>query len=140
MTGSGDPIQVQSITVRTGRIAAEVVIGDERFHYTTPRIAAFAEGQFPDLPHHACVNDYGHTFGDCMEATSVPHLLEHVIISLQVRERAISDATFIGTTEWIDEQAGLARIEFGFQDDLVALRAFNEAVKFVNVAVLTCLA
>ncbi len=140
MTGSEDPIQVRSITVRTGRIVAEVSVEDERFRYTTPRIAAFAEGQFPDLPHHACVNDSGKTFGDCMETTSVPHLLEHVIISLQVRERNSGDATFIGTTEWINEQEGLASVEFGFRDDLVALRAFNEAVKFVNVAVLTCLA
>ena len=133
------PIQVREIIVRTGRIVVEVTIPDARFRYTTPRLAAFAEGQYPDLPHHACVNDVGFTFGDVIESTSVPHLLEHVVISLQVRERAIGDPTFIGTTEWTDEDAGDARIEFGFQDDLVALRAFNEATRFVNTAVLTCL-
>ena len=51
----------------------------------------------------------------------------------------LNDALFIGTTEWLDEEAGLARIEVGFKDDLVALRAFNEAIRFLNIAVLTCL-
>ena len=136
----GQPIQVSTITVRTGRIVADIAIPDERFRTTTPKLAAFAEGQFPDLPHHACVNHVGFAFGDVIEQTSVPHLLEHLVISMQVREKAIGDATFIGTTEWTDEAAGDARVEFGFKDDLVALRAFNEAVKFLNSAVLTCLA
>ena len=136
----GQPIQVRALTVRTGRIVAEIAIPDERFRTTTPKLAAFAEGQYPDLPHHACVNDVGFAFGDVIESTSVPHLLEHLVISLQVREKAIGDATFIGTTEWVDEDAGEARIEFGFKDDMVALRAFNEATRFVNTAVLTCLA
>ena len=134
------PIQVRAITVRTGRIVADIAIPDERFRATTPKLAAFAEGQFPDLPHHACVNDVGFAFGDVIEKTSVPHLLEHLVISMQVHEKAIGDATFIGTTEWTDEAAGEARVEFGFIDDLVALRAFNEATRFLNTAVLTCLA
>ena len=133
------PIQVRAITVRTGRIVADITIADERFRMTTPKLAAFAEGHYPDLPHHACVNDVGFAFGDVIEKTSTPHLLEHLVISLQVREKAIGDPTFIGTTEWTDEVAGEARVEFGFKDDLVALRAFNEALKFLNVAVLTCL-
>lgn len=138
--GKGDPIQVQSITVRTGRIAFDVQIVDERFRYTTPRLAAFASGQYPDLPHHACVNDVGDTFASVMERTSVAHLLEHLVISEQVRGKAAGTATFVGTTEWLNEGAGLARIEVGFKDDLVALRAFNEATRFLNMAVLTCLA
>lgn len=132
------PIQIRAITVRTGRIVADIAIQDERCRRTTPKLAALAQGHFPDLPHHACVNDVGFTFGDVIEATPVPHLLEHVVISLQVRERAIGDPTFIGTTEWTDEAAGEARVEFGFQDDLVALRALDEATKFLNAALAAC--
>ena len=135
-----DPIQVRSITVRTGRLVCEVAITDERFRYTTPRIAALCEGHYPDLPHHACVNDVDRTFGAVMEATSVPHLLEHLAISEQVRSSEGVSSTFIGTTEWLDEGAGLARVEIGFLDDLVALRAFTEATRFLNTAVLTCFA
>ena len=133
------PIQVHTITVRTGRLVCDIEIHDVKYRYTTPRLSAFANGQYPDLPHHACVNDLGNTFGYVMEKTSVAHLLEHVTISEQVRNQTSGSATFVGTTEWIDEMAGLARIEVGFKDDLVALRAFNEATRFLNMAVLTCL-
>ena len=134
-----EPIQMRTITVRTGRMLCDIEIAEERYRNTSPRLAAFVADQYPDLPHHACVNDVGHTFGDVIENTSVPHLLEHLVISWQVRERQAGDPTFIGTTEWLDEEAGVARIEVGFKDDLVALRAFNEATQFLNTAVLTCL-
>ena len=135
-----DPIQIRMITVKTGRLVCEVAVPDAIFRNTTPRLAAFVTDQYPDLPHHACVNSVGHTFGDVIEHTSTPHLLEHLVISLQVRDHVAGDPTFIGTTEWIDEQAGIAHIEVGFTDDLAALRAFNEATQFLNMAVLTCLA
>ena len=134
-----DPVELRAFTVRTGRLVCEVKVPDGRFRNTTPKLAAFVEGQYPDLPHHACVNDVGHAFGDVIEHTSMPHLLEHLAISMQVRDDA-SAATFVGTTEWIDEAAGVARIEIGFRDDLVALRAFNDAIRFLNMAVLTCMA
>ena len=131
---------MQAIIVRTGRLVVDVGIADPRFRYSSPKLAAFCEGQHPDLPHHACVNDVGYSFGDVIEKTSVPHLLEHLVISEQVRSEEGVSPTFVGTTEWIDEAAGMARIEVGFRDDLVALRAFNDATRFLNMAVLTCLA
>ena len=133
------PIQVREVIVRTGRLVVELAIPDERFRYTTPRLAAFAIGQYPDLPHHACVNHVGHTFGDVIEQTTVPHLIEHLVISMQVHGGATGDSLFVGTSEWTNEEAGEARVEVGFKDDLAALRAFNEATQFVNTAVLTCL-
>lgn len=138
----GNPIEVREIVVRTGRIVCEVAIPDERFRRTSPKLAAFVTGQYPDLPHHACVNDVGQVFGDVIGATSVPHLLEHVAISEQVRgdRGAATSTTFVGTTEWVDKTAGLARIELGFRDDLEALRAFGDATRFLNMAVITCLA
>ncbi len=38
------------------------------------------------------------------------------------------------TTEWTDEAAGRARIEVSFLDDLVALRAFRDAIAFLGDA------
>lgn len=137
--GQERPVQVRSITVQTGRLICDVRIPNPKFRRTTPGLAAFAEGRYPDLPHHACVNDAGKTFGDVMEATSTPHLLEHVAISMQTRASTGSDASFTGTTEWTDERAGEARIQLSFQDDLEALRAFNSATQFVNTAVITCI-
>ena len=137
---SAAPIQVRTITVQTGRLVCDIVIPDERFRRTTPGLAAFAAERFPDLPHHACVNAKGTAFGDVMEHTSTAHLLEHLAISLQTRAAAQAADSFVGTTEWTDEQAGEARVQLSFRDDLEALRAFNEATRFLNIAVLTCLA
>lgn len=133
------PVQVKSITVQTGRLVCDVVIPEERFRYTTPRLAAFAEGQYPDLPHHACVNEEGPKFGYVMEHTSTAHLLEHLAISEQTRSADSDDSKFVGTTEWTDEQSGQAKISISFHDDLEALRAFNKATRFINIAVITCL-
>lgn len=133
------PIQTRLITVQTGRLVCDVVIPDARYRHTTPRLAAFAAERYPDLPHHACVNDAGSAFGDVMEHTSTPHLLEHLTISFQTREAKGAPDPFIGTTEWVDEESGEARVQVSFRDDLEALRAFDEAVEFLNIAVLTCL-
>ena len=133
------PIRIHSITVRTGRLVCDVEVPDERFRYTTPRLAAFVMDRYPELPRHACVNDAGKTFGAVMERTSTPHLLEHLAITEQTRAASDADSVFTGTTEWMDEKAGKARVEVSFRDDLEALRAFNEATQFLNIAVLTCL-
>ena len=107
---------------------------------TSPKLAAFVTNQYPDLPLHACVNDVGTAFGSVIEKTSIPHMLEHLVVDIQAHETDTPRAeTFVGTSEWIDEEAGKARVEASFRDDLQALRAFNKAVEFLNTAVLTCL-
>ncbi len=135
---SVDPIQVTAVTVKTGRLMCDVVIPEEQYRTTTPQLAAFVTQQYPDLPRHACVNGAGHTFGDVINHTSTVHLLEHLTISIQTRETAQAQGTFVGTSEWINESTGEARIEISFRDDLEALRAFNNATRFLNTAVLTC--
>lgn len=132
------PVRVSGITVRTGRLVCDVVIADERYRHTTPKLAAFVTSSYPDLPHHACVNGKGSTFGSVIEHTSTPHLLEHLAISLQTRRAADATEPFVGTTEWVDEAQGIACVQVSFRDDLEALRAFNEATQFINIAVLTC--
>ena len=65
--------------------------------------------------------------------TSVPHLLEHLVIHGQVFDSATpSNAALVGTTEWLDEANGLARIEVNYADDLAALSALKTALAFLN--------
>lgn len=120
---------------------------------------------FPMLPQHACVNERGTTFAAVMDCTPLPHLLEHLVVDLQVRSQIVQHARvgttsrsvaptasradaytgsaaqaeptprerpIVGTSEWADERAGLARIDVSFSDDQVALRAFRDAVAFLN--------
>ena len=120
---------------------------------------------FPMLPQHACVNERGATFAAVMDCTPLPHLLEHLVVDLQVRSQIAQHARvgttsrsvaptasrtdayagsaaqaeptprerpIVGTSEWADERAGLARIDVSFADDQVAMRAFRDAVAFLN--------
>lgn len=146
------PIRTEHIVIQNDRLIFEVHIPEARFRTTNKQLIRLIEESFPYLSRHACVNNAGNTFGAVMEHTSVPHLLEHLIIDLQT-ERVVptqqaehknrpdcqqtkptptEDFLFVGTTEWIDERAGKARIEVNFTDDLIALRCFSDALELLN--------
>ena len=135
-----DPLRLLAITVKRGRMVCKVAIDDPRFRRTTPALAEFVRNAYPDLPHHACVNGRGPMFESVMGSTSAAHMLEHLAISFQTRAAVDESAAFVGTTEWIDEEEGVARVEISFRDDLEAIRAFVEATRFLNMAMLTCIA
>lgn len=137
MASSGEkPITIEHMTVGAGRLACEVRLAPDAARLTSPELIERIRPRFPDLPRHACVNGKGPTFAAVMERTPLPHLLEHLVIDLQTRASSHDDAAFVGTTEWIDETAGTARIQVSFTDDLVALRAFRDAAAYLNDCVL----
>ena len=127
-----DAVRVERIIVRTGRLICDVRIEDAAVRMVVPALAQAAREAFPTLPYHSCVNEVGPTFSAVMDGTSVPHLIEHIAIDIQTRAADDPEATFVGTTEWLSEAGGRARIELSFVDDLQAMRAFNQAVSFVN--------
>jgi hypothetical protein len=111
-----------------------------------PAAAARLSAARPFLTRHACLNAEGASFGAILDRTSLPHVLEHLVIDFQAEAQAQaaargahrpaatfstarnrSAATFVGTTEWLDERAGLARVAVNFTDDLIALAALKAA-------------
>ena len=138
---SGPALSIERLVVRSGRVACDVVVAPGMPRTTTPALAARVRVDFPDLPRHACVNGEGDTFAAVMDRTSLPHLLEHLVVDLQTRDASTSadprarDAVYVGTTEWTDKRAGRAHIEVSFTDDLVALRAFRDAVAYLDATV-----
>lgn len=126
------PLSVERLTVRADRIVCEVVLAPDAARVTTPALAARVRAAFPDIDRHACRNEEGRTFGAVIEHTSVPHLLEHLVIDLQAHAAPPGAPPFTGTTELLDAACTRARIEVSYLDDLVALRAFKDAVGFVN--------
>ena len=132
------PLVIERLTVRADRVVCDVVLAPGVPRRTTPELAARVRAAHPHVPRHACVNGAGDTFGAVMEATSLPHLLEHLVIDLQTQAAppdASPDTAYVGITRWTDENAGRAHIEVSFTDDLVALRAFRDATRFLNEAV-----
>ena len=147
------PLAIERFTVRADRVVCDVALAPGATRRTTPELAARVRAAHPHVPRHACVNDEGDTFAAVMDHTSLPHLLEHLVIDFQTRAAvrrgdgaeagsaaayadagSALDAVFVGTTEWTDEAAGRARIEVSFLDDLVALRAFRDAIAFLGDA------
>lgn len=126
-------IQVRSIVVARDRIRASVSV-DPHHAYSTPALAAALVRTFPDLPNHACVNPVGDFFGAVIADTSLPHVLEHLVIDLQTRECAATDPdrVFTGVTRWTDRAQGQAVVEVSYRDDLVAIRAFRDAAVYLN--------
>ena len=181
--GVTKPVQVARVKVLRGHMVCTVRFAAGMPHATSPQLMALVLPQFPNLPRHACVNERGETFAAVMNRTPLPHLLEHMIVDLHVREMAKgadasegpgvdataghaiaganqaavyvaagsaaaksaprasllrrtsavnSNASIVGTSEWLDESAGIARIDVSFADDHIALRALRDAVATMN--------
>lgn len=131
--GAAPAVTVERIAVRKDRISLIVRVSEDAPLYTNPDIARRVAAACPTVVHHACVNDVGPTFGAVIDSTPLPHLLEHLIIDAQVRESgALTEKSFVGTTEWLDERERLARVEVNFSDDLEALRAVRRALSLLN--------
>lgn len=126
------PLAIERLTVRADRLVCDVALAPAAPRRTSPQLVERVCAARPNVPRHACVNDEGDTFAAVMTDTPLPHLLEHLVIDLQTQAAADRDAVFVGTTEWTDERAGRARIEVSFVDDLVALRAFRDAIALLN--------
>ena len=136
--GLSAPVSVSNIVVRRDRLVLTVTLAEYTPRETTPEMAEALVAAIPTLPAHACVNESGRTFGAVLASTSLPHVLEHLIIDAQARASAPATPTFVGTTTWLDRDAGVARVEVSYADDLVALAAVKQALATLNGVLANC--
>ena len=130
---AGPALSVERIAVREGIVVCDVVRSPAAPARTTPELAADIERACPGISRHACVNGEGDTFAAVIDHTSLAHVLEHLVVHLQVRaEPPGSTVTFLGTTEPLDAEGRRFRVEVSFRDDLVVLRALSEALDLIN--------
>ena len=132
-----EKIALERLRVLPDRIEAEVRVLDSAFRTTSPELIVQVLDQFPTIPYHACRNGTGPTFSAVMESTSLPHLLEHLVIDIQTRAHAeredeTADPVFTGTTQWSATMDDVAIVRVSFYDDLIALGAFKKALRFIN--------
>lgn len=148
------PIRIERMEVHPGHLVCRVAFGTAP-RVTSPELMARVLPVFPTLPQHACVNEQGTTFAAVMDHTPLPHLLEHLVVDLQVLSLALTKGfvassasstsikerearrklrckPIVGTSEWLNEQTGTARLDISFADDLIALQALRDAVAFLN--------
>ncbi len=134
MSEGQPPLTVQSLRVRPGRIELSVRVASRRYTQTTPQLIERCLQHAPTLGAHACRNGVGPTFGAVMNGTSVPHLLEHLVVDAQTRASQSPQRVFTGTTQWSAEDPLVASIAVSYEDDLAALRALKESLAFLNSA------
>ena len=132
-----EKIALERLSVLPDRIEAEVRVFDPAYCTTSPELIAQVLVQFPTVPFHTCRNEAGPTFSAVMENTSLPHLLEHLVIDIQTRAHAeredeATDPVFTGTTQWSATMRDVAIVRVSFYDDLIALGAFKQALHFIN--------
>lgn len=131
---TGSLVAVEHIEVCADRVSFDVRVTDPQRHRTTAEIAARVLQVRPDLARHACVNPKGRFFGDVIDDTPLPHLLEHLVIDFLVEASSDSRVTYLGQSRWTDERAGRARIDVSMTDDLAVLRAFRAALALLDEA------
>ena len=120
-------VEVTNIVVKNFRIICNVKLNSLKF--SNPQIKDALLHEMPSLARHKCKNSSANNFEEVMDSTSLAHILEHMIIDIQSKH---TNEVLLGTTEWIDENAGIAKIELSFTDDLVCLSAINSAVGKLN--------
>ena len=100
--------------------------------------------KYPFIKEHACKNSHGPAFGDCIQTTSVPHILEHVILEEckdyyaknKVSDFSGKNKLFVGKTTNLSED--LAKIELKYYDDIFMLNAINRATTELNNMLNNC--
>lgn len=130
------PLRALRVRVRPDRVEVEVAVAARRYAQTDPELITECLHRAPTLGQHACRNSVGPVFASVMKSTSTPHLLEHLIIDTQTRAAKDPDRVFTGTTQWSAQDASVAKVAFSYEDDLVALNALNQALLFLNQALI----
>lgn len=127
-------IRVTDILVKRDRLVVTVALSPDAPRTMTSALARRVVRVAPGLPSHACVNDRGTTLGAVLEDTSVPHVLEHLIIDAQAKNLPdeAGDFTFVGVTRWLDTACGMASIELNYADDVRAIAAVKESAQLLN--------
>lgn len=133
---AGQPLRAVHVKVRPDRVEVEVAVAARRYAQTDPELITECLRRAPTLGRHACRNSVGPVFASVMKSTSTPHLLEHLIIDAQTRAAKDPDRVFTGTTQWSAGDGLIAQVAFSYEDDLVALNALNQALLFLNQALI----
>lgn len=129
---NNQPITVEHIRVRPDRIETHIRVSTARFANTNSHIVQAVLKQYPTIGMHACRNHRGPLFSDVMNNTSMPHLLEHMIVDGQTRNSTDENRVFTGTTQWSADDPLLACVTFSYEDDITALKVLKECLDYLN--------
>ena len=120
-------VDVTNITVKKYRLICIVQVDGEK--YSNQQLSKKVLDKLPNLKLHKCKNSQGKKFSEVMDSTSVPHLFEHMVIDIQSCD---SSKALFGTSQWIDKEKGIAKVELSYEDDVKCLNAIKKAAEILN--------
>lgn len=130
---SPQPLRIERVAFEHARMVLLVRVPEGPAACLGDAAAARLLQARPTLAAHTCLNAEGAPFGAILARTSLPHVLEHLVIDFQVQDPGSDGAaTYVGTTEWLSEREGLARVAVNFSDDLIALGALKAALALLE--------
>lgn len=139
-----DSLNLDRLTVMKGRMRLELSWPVWTPKLTDRELADEVIAMYPTICAHSCINSAGPTFGHVIHKTTLPHLLEHMIIEEQIAQHcedvtaagkaivnAMVERPLVGTTT-VTEGGRQATVEVSFFDDLIAARAIGFALEKLN--------
>lgn len=150
-------IELVNITFEKDRVQIVVQTNGQLTSAERCRFTELLFENYSDIAGHSCRNSKGPTFGDCIKSTSIPHILEHVILSElketstpcrhdpstplrsaqdDVRDVSASSKVFLGKTTKVSEE--VAKIELNYYDDILTLQAITRATAVMNDLLNAC--
>ena len=109
-------LAIEDWRLRDAAVDARVVCKDVSCMDVGPETARAMLERYPTLAEHACSSHGVRTFGQVIEGTEAPHLVEHLAIDhLVAASRATGGGhqAFAGHTSWLNREQGAMRVTVG---------------------------
>ena len=128
-------IEIQRVEVGPEYLTARVRVADGAPLMTSGdlRATTLVYNLLPHIVDHVCLGDAGETFKDCMGATELAHLLEHMTVELLAQTNIAGDITS-GKTYPSPDDPRAFEIQLSCKDDVLTAAALASAVWIVDWA------
>ena len=128
-------IEIQRVEVGPEYLTARVRVADDAPLMTSGdlRATTLVYNLLPHIVDHVCLGDAGETFKDCMGATELAHLLEHMTVELLAQTNIAGDITS-GKTYPVADDPRVFEIQLSCKDDVLTAAALASAVWIVDWA------
>lgn len=132
-----DLFDIKKVTVGKENLCARVRVADGAPLMTSEDIEATARVYYlaPAIAKHLCLGDAGREFQDCMGATELAHLLEHLSVEI-LNQTGLAGKVSCGRTRAVAGEERTYDVELSCPDDALTIGALSSAVFMMGWAFL----
>ncbi len=132
-----DLFDIKKVTVGKEKLCARVRVAEGAPLMTSEDIEATARVYYlaPAIAKHLCLGDAGREFQDCMGATELAHLLEHLTVEI-LNQTGLAGKVSCGRTRAAAGEERTWDVELSCPDDALTIGALSSAVFMMEWAYL----